>query len=314
MLDAAKGIHAILQSSLQLYQQLVVDGELDCQWQPVGNLFVFESKQEFEAYATTDQLIRREFGVGATRYDCDALVELEPAIKPVVAGGWFYETDCHLRPDLLMSSLKTNLLAAGVKILEQTEIRSLQKENGLVKAALGPTQELAADQFVVATGAWSPLLNRELGCRIPIQPGKGYSLTMPAPKRMPKIPIIFEDTHVAITPMEDKYRIGSTMEFVGYDTTIHPKRLGLLRASAERYLHDPICEPIEEEWFGWRPMTWDSRPIIDRSPALKNAWICAGHSMLGISTATGSGRLLRELLLGQVPHLNAKHYSMARFT
>jgi D-amino-acid dehydrogenase len=313
MREAAQGIHAILQSSLHLYQELVDQGKLQCQWQPVGNLLVFESSKNFEAYAKTDQLIRNEFGVGATRYDCDALVKLEPAIKPVVAGAWFYEVDCHLRPDLLMTSLRGNLETCGVRILENVEIKSLAKEQGSVRAAIGAGQDLVADQFVVAMGAWTPFLNRELGCQIPIQPGKGYSITMPSPNKMPRIPIIFDDTHVAITPMEDKYRIGSTMEFVGYDTSIHQKRLELLRASAQRYLHDPMCEPIEEEWFGWRPMTWDSRPIIDRSPALKNVWICAGHSMLGISTATGSGRLLRELLLGEKPHLDAQHYSMARF-
>lgn len=313
MLEAAQGIHALLQSSLQLYQELVDQGKLQCQWQPVGNLFVFESAKEFEAYAKTDQLIRKEFGVGATRYDCEALVKLEPAIKPVVSGAWYYEIDCHLRPDRLMASLRANLESSGVRILEGTEIKTFANEHGVAKAVHGSNLELTADQFIVATGAWAPFLNRELGCRIPIQPGKGYSITMPAPKHMPRIPIIFEDTHVAITPMQDKYRIGSTMEFVGYNTTIHPKRLGLLRASAERYLHDPMCEPIEEQWFGWRPMTWDSRPIIDRSPALKNVWICAGHSMLGISTATGSGRLMRELMLGQEPHLDARHYSMARF-
>ncbi len=325
MLESAQGIHALLQSSLNLYRQRVADGELDCQWQPVGNLFVYESPKEFEAYAKTERLICEEFGVRAKRLDCDALVQLEPAIKPVVAGAWYYEQDCHVRPDLLMSSLRSNLERCGVKILEGTEVKSFARQNGVAHAAVCArsdlrdradvenNQELSADLFVVATGAWTPFLNHELGCKIPIQPGKGYSITMPAPKHMPKIPMIFEDTHVAITPMKDKYRIGSTMEFVGYDTSILERRLGLLRASAERYLHDPMCEPIQERWFGWRPMTWDSRPIIDRSPALKNVWICAGHSMLGISTATGSGRLLKEMILGEKPHLNTEHYSMGRF-
>ena len=178
---------------------------------------------------------------------------------------------------------------------------------------MGDGTELKADQFVVAMGAWTPFLNEQLGCRIPIEPGKGYSLTMPKPQRMPRIPIIFGDCHVAITPMESKYRIGSTMEFVGYDTSIDPKRLGLLRTAAEKYLHDPLSEPIEEEWFGWRPMTWDGKPIIDRSPALANVWICTGHSMLGLSMATGSGRLMRELILQEDPHIDPSHYSISRF-
>ena len=158
----------------------------------------------------------------------------------------------------------------------------------------------------------TPFLNTHLGCQIPIQPGKGYSLTMPQPKRGPFYPMIFEEHRVAITPMQSKYRIGSTMEFAGYDTSINRKRLQLLRTSAAHYLHEPDCEPIEEEWFGWRPMTWDGKPIIDRSPAMNNVWIAAGHNMLGLSMATGTGKLVREMMLGEPTHIDPVHYSISR--
>ena len=102
------------------------------------------------------------------------------------------------------------------------------------------------------------------------------------------------------------------MEFVGYDTSINPARLELLKTSATKYLHDPYCEPIEEKWYGWRPMTWDGKPIIDRSPLLKNVWIAAGHNMLGISMATGTGKLVRELMLDEKPHLDPSHFSITR--
>lgn len=313
MLASAAGIHELLQSSKRLYQDLISTESIDCEWHELGILFVFETEKGFEQYAQTESLIRETFGVSATPYKTDQLVELEPAIKPVVAGAWHYECDAHLRPDKLLSAMKSRLQHRGVRIVENVTIKDIKRENGIATAVSGDGEEFHADQFVVATGAWTPFLNQQLGCRIPIEPGKGYSITMPTPKRMPRIPIIFEDTHVAITPMKSKYRIGSTMEFVGYDTTIHPKRLGLLRASAEKYLHDPFCDPVDEEWFGWRPMTWDGKPLIDRSPALNNVWICAGHSMLGLSMATGSGKLLRELMLGETPHVDPQHFTISRF-
>ena len=103
------------------------------------------------------------------------------------------------------------------------------------------------------------------------------------------------------------------MEFVGWDTTIHQRRLNLLTEAAQKYLHDPMCKPIEETWYGWRPMTWDGKPIIDRSPAMSNVWIAAGHSMLGLSMAPATGRLLRELMTGQPTHLDASHFRASRF-
>ena len=176
-----------------------------------------------------------------------------------------------------------------------------------------PRGELAADLFVVAAGAWTPLLNRQLGCRVPIQPGKGYSMTMPRPAVCPKIPLIFPETRVAVTPFQSGYRLGSTMEFAGYDDSIRPERLQLLKDGSADYLHEPYCEPVLEEWFGWRPMTYDSLPIIDRSPTYENVYIAAGHNMLGLSMATATGKLIAELAGGQRPTSTRARIVSSRF-
>jgi D-amino-acid dehydrogenase len=314
MMSAGVGRHALLQSSKRLYQQIIVDEQIDCEWQEVGLLFVFDHEKEFAAFAETDALLRKEFGVGAEAYDGKQLVELEPAIKEGFGGAWHYESDCHLRPDKFLSQMKEKLVLKGVEVIENFSVSQFlaqSEKSSAVESSSGI--EIEADHFVVATGSETPSLNKQLGMNVPIQPGKGYSLTMPKPTRMPKIPIIFEDSHVAVTPMESKYRIGSTMEFAGYDTSINPKRLALLKKAAEKYLHEPHCDPIEETWFGWRPMTWDGKPVIDRSPAMKNVWIAAGHNMLGLSMATATGQLLKELMLGEEPHIDPSHFSASRF-
>jgi len=154
---------------------------------------------------------------------------------------------------------------------------------------------------------------RALRLNLPMQGGKGYSLTMPRPSVCPTIPLIFPETRVAVTPFQSGYRIGSTMEFVGYDTSIAPQRLQLLRDGAAPYLQEPECEPIEQTWYGWRPMTWDSLPIIDRSPTLSNVMIAAGHNMLGLSMAPATGKLVAELLSEQSPFLDPKPYRVSRF-
>ena len=70
---------------------------------------------------------------------------------------------------------------------------------------------------------------------------------------------------------------------------------------------------MQEEWFGWRPMTYDGKPIIGRSPALANVWVAAGHSMLGLSMAPATGKLVAELLTGQTPHVEPGPYAVTRF-
>ena len=73
-----------------------------------------------------------------------------------------------------------------------------------------------------------PTVATELGVRLPIEPGKGYSLTMPRPARCPRVPVILMEDRVVVTPFDNGYRLGSTMEFAGYDQSLPPERLALL--------------------------------------------------------------------------------------
>jgi D-amino-acid dehydrogenase len=310
MLEAARAIHALLQSSRSLYQELFEKEPLDAEWETRGLLFVFRSPQPMEHYAETERLVRESFGLSATRYDGDALWQLEPALKPGLAGGWYYSGEAHLRPDKLMSSWRTLLETRGVRIHEHCEFRGFDREARLARGVVTSQGTLPAEAIVIATGAWTPLLSRHLGCRVPIQPGKGYSITMPRPAKCPTIPLIFEEHRVVATPMKSGYRLGSTMEFAGYDTTLNRRRLELLRAGASHYLQEPYAEPVLEEWYGWRPMTYDGKPIIARSPAMDNVFVAAGHNMLGLSMAPATGKLMAELLGGASPHVDPAGYQI----
>lgn len=314
MLEAGKARQALLDSSRQLYGGLFDNGQLtDCDWETLGLLFVFMSQSHFDHYHETDSLLQKEFGLGAKPYAGNALTQLEPALKPGIAGAWLYECDAHLRADKLMVAWRQALAQRGVAVRENCELLRLEKSAGRVNRLVTSTGSLDVDQVVIATGAWTPLMQSELGCPVPIQPGKGYSITMPRPQQCPKFPMIFEEHRVAVTPMQNAYRIGSTMEFAGYDATLNRSRLGILTAGAKHYLHTPTAEPVIEEWFGWRPMSCDGKPIIGRPPQLSNVCLATGHSMLGVSMATGTGKLVAELLTGATPHVDPTPYRANRF-
>jgi D-amino-acid dehydrogenase len=313
VLQSGRAIQTLLTSSRQLYDELLAEEQIECEWEAKGLLFVFRTQQAFEHYAETDELLGREFGYRARRITGRELAQFEPALKDGLAGAWLNELDAHLRPDLLMTEFKRVLLARSVTIHEHCAAGNFIRENSRVRAVKTPAGELAADAFVLAAGALSPQWSRQLGCRLPIQPGKGYSITMPRPARCPSVPMIFEEHRVAVTPFASGYRLGSTMEFAGYDSSIRPERIELLKSAARLYLHEPLTEPVQEEWFGWRPMTPDSVPIIGASPALKNVWIASGHSMLGLSMAPGTGKLVAEMIAGEQPHIDPVPYGVTRF-
>ena len=313
MLAAGVGIQALLESSLHLYKELVEVERLDCEWEVQGLLFVHKAKASMDAYAATNALLLDKFKCPARRLDGDELTAFEPALNAGLAGGWYYEDDAHLRPDKLMSSWRKAIEAAGATIREETAFAGFRRENGRVVAVKTDKGDIPADAVVVAAGALTPLLNDDLGCKVPIQPGKGYSLTMPRPAACPRVPMIFPETRVAVTPFQSGYRLGSMMEFNGYDESLNPARLRLLKEGASPYLRDPHTTPVEQTWYGWRPMTYDGLPIIDRSPTLPNVLIAAGHSMLGLSMAPATGKLVAELLGDLTTHLDASPYRVSRF-
>jgi D-amino-acid dehydrogenase len=308
MLEAGRAIQALLQSSRSLYEELFKAEPLDAEWETRGLLFVFRSPAALEHFGKMDDLLRESFGLAATRYDGDAVVELEPALRPGLAGGWYYRSEAHLRPDKLLASWRSLLESRGVTILEHCDFLAFERQGRLAQAMATPRGVLSAEAFIIATGAWTPLLHRQLGCGTLIQPGKGYSITMARPAKCPVIPLLFEEHRVAVTPMRSAYRLGSTMEFAGYDTTLNRRRLELLRDGARPYLQEPYGEPVLEEWYGWRPMTYDGKPVIDRSPTLDNVFVAAGHNMLGLSMAPATGKLIAELLDGATPHIDSAPY------
>ncbi|HRP88331.1 MAG TPA: FAD-binding oxidoreductase, partial [Gammaproteobacteria bacterium] len=122
-----------------------------------------------------------------------------------------------------------------------------------------------------------------------------------------------KEPSVCVTTWGDGFRLGSTMEFSGYDARLNPVRLAALRRAATEYLHDPGAGEPQECWQGWRPMTWDDLPVIGRAPRAASVIIAAGHGMLGVSMAAVTGLLVRDLALGRPPLLDLAPLSPARF-
>ena len=312
MLAAAHAIQPLLASSMSEYDRLLGVGGLDCEWEKRGLLFAYQTQTALDAYDVTNALLTETFDEPAVKLDTAAACELEPALKPTVAGAWYYAHDGHLRPDKLITAWREQLSVLGVEFLKDCELLSLEGHARIAERALTSRGALKADRFLIATGAWTPKLDRFIGQPIPIEPGKGYSITMPRPQLCPKIPLIFPEHRVAVTPMRSGYRLGSIMEFAGYNDSIPPQRLQLLRSGACHYLKEPLCEPELHTWYGWRPMTPDSLPIIDATPRFQNVWLAAGHNMLGLSMAPATGKLIAELFGNRTPHLDPAPYRLAR--
>ena len=324
-LEAGRGIRPLLASSRDLYNALGGE-ELECEFTPRGLLFAFESAAAFAAFGHTNDLLSKHFDAAARELRPDELAAFEPALRPGLAGGWFYESDAHLRPDALMRSWRQALLDRGVTIRENAAVTGIEATDGRVTGVTTDGETVPASAVVIAAGALAPQFRKALGCRVPIAPGKGYSLTLdleahgiPA-AAVPKMPLLLPEARVAVTPHAGAVRLGSVMEFAGYNASIPRRRLALLTRGASRFLNLPAEPPADDHpagdnrWTGWRPMTPDGLPLIGPAPSgTAGLFVAAGHNMLGLSMAPATGKLVAELVTGEAPHLDPAPYAPGRF-
>jgi len=291
---------------------LIREEALACEFADSGTLYVWREAKALAAAHRGYEMLR-ELGVPVELLDGAALRAKEPALKAGMAGGHWHSGDARLRPDRYVAELARAVRKAGGILLEDTAVQGFRREGNRI-AAVGTAQgEVGADQVVLALGAWSPQLGKQIGLRLPIQPGKGYSITYSRPQAAPVIPLVLQERSVCVTAWGSGYRLGSTMEFSGYDSSLNRRRLQALKRGAAEYLEQPEGPHEEEQWYGWRPMTYDDLPIIGRAPRWSNLMLATGHGMLGVSLSAITAHLVTELLTGRTPSLDVSPYSPARF-
>jgi D-amino-acid dehydrogenase len=303
---------SLLNASQQALEVLLAAAGLDCDYRRTGLLYVFRTEKYLQAHAELPAALDL-LGITAELWDGRRMEHAEPALLPGVAGGIWFPDDASLRPDRLVRELARAVRSAGGEIVEHSPVTGFRREGNRVGCALAAGREWRASEYVLATGAWSPALARQLDLNLPIQPGKGYSLTFPRPQRAPRHALVLKEPSVCVTTWADGFRLGSTMEFSGYDSRLNPVRLAALRRAAAEFLHEPgTGEPLEA-WYGWRPMSWDDLPVIGRAPRLANLTIATGHGMLGMSMAAVTGQIVAALITGADPGVDSAPLSPARF-
>jgi D-amino-acid dehydrogenase len=302
----------ILNHSRALYAELFHEEQIECDWEEKGVLKIFKSRSAMQTYGKTNALLK-SFGHDAEPLIGDALYRLEPALREGMYGAWYHKTDGHLRPDKLMPAWQRVLAAQGVAVEENCRLESLITGAGHIKEARGAGNTYTADAYVLATGAWTAQLTKPLKLNLPVQPGKGYSLTMPRPATCPQLPCYFYERSVVATPWESGFRLGGTMEFSGFNSDISARRIRNLTAAAAEYLQAPLSDSVLEEWVGMRPMVYDDLPIIDRAPDHHNLVVATGHGMSGIAMATSTGKLVAEIVTGRKPHIDLDAFAIRRF-
>jgi D-amino-acid dehydrogenase len=258
----------------------------------------------------------RSLGVPAEILTPSQTAALEPNLRMAIAGAVYFPRDSHLTPARLMAALAQQVERAGVELIHDTTVQTWRRSGNRIEAIrTGSGGELVADEYVVCAGIWSEEIVRELDLKLPMQAGKGYSLTLERPESLPSTCAILSEARVAVTPMGASLRFAGTMELGGIDESIDGARVrGIVKSVASYY---PDITPAHLQpaivRTGLRPCSPDGMPYIGRVSRYSNLSVATGHAMMGISLGPITGKLISEIVSGEPPSCNMTGLSPDRY-
>ena len=310
-----KSMKSILDINLlskKLFIEMQQSNTFDFHLEPKGLLMAYKTSvaEREEAKAAS---WAKDLGIIVKQISKEEILKIQPKVPMDVAGAFMYESDAHTTPELFMNNLKNHLMVRGVKVFLDTVVTSFQKKEKKIEALNTNKGIFKSDEFVIATGAWTEGILKELGIKLSIQAGKGYSFDVQHITGL-SIPAILSEAKVAVTPMSGYTRFGGTMEISGINSKINSRRvLSIVNAAKEYYpgIEIPLTS-VDKVRSGLRPLSTDGLPFIGRHSSFKNLVLASGHAMMGWSLGPATGKLITELVSGYDPSLDLKPYSPER--
>ena len=302
-------------ASRTLFERLADEEGLEFQLVRRGLLALCKREVTLRHEATlVDQ--GKALGINAEVLDSKAVSALDPGATMDVAGAVYFKQDCHLNPGAFRQELIRKLQEMGGKVQWESEVTSVERAGGRVHSvATAGGKAWQADVFVMAGGVWTTALEKQLGISLPMQGGKGYSMTLTSPPQLPGFCSLLMEARVAVTPMGKALRIGGTMEIGGKEGVINAAKLRGLTRSVPEYFPEFQASDFEgqEIWTGLRPCSPDGLPYLGKCPGLANTFIAAGHAMLGLSLSPISGWLICQMVTGETPDVDVALLEPGRY-
>ena len=165
-----------------------------------------------------------------------------------------------------------------------------------MRALTSAEGDIDADAVVLAAGVGTAELARAAGQALFLTAGKGYTVTVEAPIRQLRRPLILGDEKVGMTPFSGAIRFGGTMELSGVNDRLDPRRIAPLRDAVERGVEIAEAHSGGVEWVGMRPMLPDTLPLVGRIASRRNVFVNVGHQMLGLTLAPSCGKALADMV------------------
>lgn len=306
----ANGLSFMLGDSVEQHQSLTRGTPAE-KWVATSEYnFAYSDRAAFEADGLTWDL-RREAGFSPEIIEGAAVQEHEPILGSDVKLLAVNKDHGFIRdPGSYVAALASLFVEMGGR-LAQAEVMDFDISGGSVRAVETDKGRFDCDQVVLAAGIWSKPLMMKLGLNVPLEAERGYHILFKDPTETPRSPMMIAAGKFVATPMNQGLRCAGIVEFGGLDETKSPAPLNLLRKSVARVFPN-MRASAEEEWLGFRPSPTDSLPLIGqlRDTGVFTAF---GHQHIGMTSGPKTGRLVANLISGDVPNADLSPFDPMRF-
>lgn len=312
MLASVDALTQISIQSLNLYKDLAAKTDKPFSFEQKGLFMVAQSDSGLDYAKKEMELVARNNIPGRLMLEDEARA-FEPALTKRFKGGVYFSDEAHAEPLQVSQTLAHEAQKLGARILSKTEVIDFQLGSKGVLAARTTRGIFEAEQFVLATGSWSHHLGQTLRLKIPVLGGKGYAIITDPLGPNPQRPLMLVEKKVAVTPRNGTLRLAGTLELVNQDETFTTRRVEAIVRGAREFMNVPESIRYHEIWRGLRPCTPDGVPVIGRTARYPNLLLATGHQMLGLQSATGSGKLVADLALNRTPDVDPRPFRADRF-
>lgn len=276
-----------------------------------GWMKLYRSEEGFAALQPELRLAR-EFGLSFEVLDATGARVLEPALNPVFERAVFWPGVVSLSNPLAVTRAYAARFSALGGVTLKGDARSLHRsgQGWRVDTEQGP---LDTSEPIVALGPWAPDVLEPLGIKLPFGFKRGYHRHYKAEGNATlSRPVIDVANGYLITPMEQGIRLTTGAEFAARDAAPTPVQFDRLMPRLRELF--PLGQRADDKtWLGARPCFPDSRPVIGRAPGHKGLWLAIGHSHWGLTLGPVTGRLIGEMMAGDMPFCDPAPYAAERF-
>jgi len=244
--------------------------------------------------------------------DKKEVYELEPELsQSLVANNkaiWMPDVR-QVRNPRLVKATKNYLSKQGVKFLEQTEVTGFLKSSNKVTGITSSTGDITADKVLLAGGAWSANLLKNMDINASVEPIKGQMILFKTEPGKIKRITLSQDRYV-IPRQDGRVLVGSTLEHTGFDKTTTTDAREELMQEAFRIIPALKEAEVEHHWAGLRPGSKNGIPYICPIQGIEGLYLNAGHYRNGVVLGPASARLAADLILNRQPILDPSAYRL----